>query len=805
MIRNLLLACLLAAALSQAAPGLSHAQTDGTGTAPSAPPPAGSQPATAAGPAALAASPAPSAPSALPEEVTSSIGRLTTAIEAAEKSLGRMREMDIDIARLRDEVEDVLMRATELADQLRPRLTEIRSQIEKLGPPPPKDAQPPEAPAVTAERTRLTNEAAALDGAIKTLEVTWVRARQAIVRITDLRLAMFTRSLLERNASPLLPPMWRDAVRDAPQVQRLLVYIASDWWRTMERTVGTGSLLLLLAVAAGAYLAGRTAVMRLTKVTRAERERTPSFFEQAATASWVAPLRAAPALLAIVIVYTGLDALELLYYPSAQIAITVTRSALIFVAVAALIATVLSPSEARRRLVPLSDRSALRVCRILQGIVAIYAADLALISITRTLYLPLSLTVVQSLLASLALAGMLILLLRTRFEPRDANPFQTIPRDHPRWLKIPLWFATVIIIVACLTGFVALGRFAAQQLVLTGVVAVVCVLLFLAIRAFTRDPVDARMGQVLEARFGIDGPRRQQLAWLTEVTLTLVLIIGAVPVILLQWGFSGADIRDWAKAAIFGFEIGQFRISLARIVIGIVLFTILLFLTRVLQRWLREQVLGPRVDPGIASSVDTAVGYAGILLAGVLAISYAGLDITNIAIVAGALSVGIGFGLQSIVNNFVSGLILLIERPIKVGDWVVIGGEQGNVRRVSVRSTEIETFDKASLIVPNAELISSRVLNWTHRNTLGRIILNVKVAPECDPRAVIALLERCARNHPHVLPAPEPRAYLENLSASALEFSLRVHLGDVNRALDVRSELRVAFLEAFRDARIAIV
>ena len=204
---------------------------------------------------------------------------------------------------------------------------------------------------------------------------------------------------------------------------------------------------------------------------------------------------------------------------------------------------------------------------------------------------------------------------------------------------------------------------------------------------------------------------------------------------MLQWGFSGADIRDWFKSLFFGLEIGQFRISLARILLGIVLFIALLFATRLFQRWLRERALQQtRMDPGIANSIDTVVGYAGIALAALLAVSYAGFDITNLAIVAGALSVGIGFGLQSIVNNFVSGLILLIERPIKVGDWIVVGDQQGHVRRISVRATEIETFDRASLIVPNSELITGRVLNWTHRNSLGAVKVKVGVGLQCRSR-----------------------------------------------------------------------
>jgi potassium-dependent mechanosensitive channel len=474
--------------------------------------------------------------------------------------------------------------------------------------------------------------------------------------------------------------------------------------------------------------------------------------------------------------------------------------------VATLIAAVLAPHEPQRRLVSLSDRSARRICRYLQAMTFVYASDLALTSIGRALYVPLSISVVQSLAASLAFAGLLIGLCLTPFEPYGTPREAAVARGRPRWLKVPLWGAALGIIVASALGYVALGRFAAQQLEMTGVVGLAATLLFLAIRAFTREPSEAPhpVGIMLERRFGLDAPRRQQLARLTEFALTLTLGILALPLLMLQWGFSPEDIRDWLKAALFGFEIGQFRISLARILIGVVLFTALLFGTRLVQRWLRENVLSTRTDPGIANSIDTAVGYAGIGVAALLSVSYAGFDVTNLAIVAGALSVGIGFGLQSIVNNFVSGLILLIERPIKVGDWIVVGNEQGNVRRISVRSTEIETFDRASLIVPNSELIAGRVLNWTHRNSMGRLVLKFNVCYSADARKAAAILLECARRNPAVMRTPAPKAVLEGLAEKWLEFSLRVYLADINEALDVQSELRISALESLRAAGIDI-
>jgi small-conductance mechanosensitive channel len=380
-----------------------------------------------------------------------------------------------------------------------------------------------------------------------------------------------------------------------------------------------------------------------------------------------------------------------------------------------------------------------------------------------------------------------------------------VSRNKPIWLKAPLWLAAFAIIGCCVVGYVALGRFLAQQLVMTGVVGLVATLLYLAIRAFTRGNTVSRghISMLLEEQMGFDETRRKQLGWLTETVLTVCVLLAVIPVLMLQWGFSGPDIRDWLKRLLFGFEIGQFRISLVRILIGIGIFVTILFVTRLVQRRLRENVLiAPRMDPGIANSIDTTVGYAGTGLAAIIAISYAGFDITNLAIVAGALSVGIGFGLQSIVNNFVSGLILLIERPIKVGDLVVVGGEQGTVRRISVRSTEIETSDRASLIVPNSELITGRVLNWTHRNALGRVVMKFSSGPDTDPRRVLAVLSECANRHPSVLREPAPIAVFEGYSPTTTDFSLRVLLPDITHSLKVQSDLRVAIYEALRRAHI---
>lgn len=279
----------------------------------------------------------------------------------------------------------------------------------------------------------------------------------------------------------------------------------------------------------------------------------------------------------------------------------------------------------------------------------------------------------------------------------------------------------------------------------------------------------------------------------------------AIPLVLLTGNFAWTDIPDWLRAAVLGFDIGPARVSLVRILLAAVLFLAFLFGTRLFQRWLLAKPLAPpRVEAGIAHSISTVAGYAGIALGLFIAASVAGLDLSSLAIVAGALSVGIGFGLQSIVNNFVSGLILLIERPVKVGDWIVVKETAGHVRRIAVRATEIETLDRASVIIPNSELITGAVTNWTHRNALGRLAIRVPVHYRSDPGEVHAILERVARESRSILEHPPAAVTLDALGAAALEYSLRVYVADVNRAPEIESELRTAILEALREANVQV-
>ncbi len=279
-------------------------------------------------------------------------------------------------------------------------------------------------------------------------------------------------------------------------------------------------------------------------------------------------------------------------------------------------------------------------------------------------------------------------------------------------------------------------------------------------------------------------------------------------ILIRVWDPTGTLVETLSSYATDGIPMGDIRVIPTNILAGIIAFTILAGLTGWVKRWIDKRWLRQITpDRGARDALVTVVGYTGFSISALVGLSISGVNITGIAVVAGALSVGIGFGLQAIANNFVSGIILLFERPIKAGDFVSVGDVEGFVRKISIRATEIETLDNQDMLIPNSELISGRVTNWVLHNPYGRLIVKIGVAYGSDIEKVAAILEDSANQHEQVISdgrASPPKALFMGFGDSSLDFELRVRITDIKRRYDVLSDLNFSINQRFASENIVI-
>ena len=384
----------------------------------------------------------------------------------------------------------------------------------------------------------------------------------------------------------------------------------------------------------------------------------------------------------------------------------------------------------------------------------------------------------------------------------------------PAWLHRPvvslflggaLLFLLVVILLADLLGFQNLAMYLARGAVWNLLAMLVLWFLWLAGEVGLRHLLHPEAGRAAY-RYPDRTEAIQRLYMLSRWTLSLVLGVLLALWTLNSWGITLPQVAWAFQLTTCGPALGPVKLTTLNLVGASLVIYGGFFFSRLLRGVMVLRIF-PRtaLDRGVQYTISTTVHYVILILAAIIALDILGFALMNLVLVLGALGVGIGFGLQNIVNNFLSGLILLFERPVKVGDLLVIDGQWGRVKEIRVRSTIFETFDRCVMVIPNSELVSGKVHNWTHYGSgVNRLTLKVGVSYDADVRQVTKLLTEICRANPRVLDDPPPQVFFAVYGDSSLDFTIWVYLATPGDRTAATHELNSAIFEAFRQHGIEI-
>ncbi|MDM8343826.1 mechanosensitive ion channel [Pseudochrobactrum sp. sp1633] len=733
---------------------------------------------------------------------------LRRQIEDIGKALDKSKNNDETLANIKVKLEGISKKLLDAGLAFRPRLSEINSRLDQMGPPP-AEGKPAESEIVATERARLTAEKAEINTVIGFTEDASVQASQLIEKIGSMRRDLFTQTLSQRV--DINTELVTEVVNAAGYETKTFFYLLKSWWDfTLYPRLWTllGVLAISVIPALLIHLSARRWLADLYE--RDPLDEKPSYLSRLSVAFWSTVIPSVAVVVFLGLVYLLFQRFNLLRPDIAQLLAALFTLLFIVLFIYRLACGVLSPDMPNWRLLPVAPKPAQILIWLLTAAAITQSIEYFLEILNGVMSSPLSLTVAKSVIGT-AMVG--ALLLAIAFLKPIQNPKTGELRSWPRLTKIILILLGLMPILAAVFGYIGFARFIAQQIVVTGAFIVTMYLGFLTARAITHEKAFANtsLGRKLRDKFNANEATLDQLGLVAGIVINLIVLLIGVPLVLMQFGFQWSEMSTLFIRIMTGFQIGSFSISLISILTGILLFVMGYFLTRLFQNWLDGSVMARgRVDAGVRNSIKTVIGYVGLALSALLAISAAGIDLSSFALVAGGLSLGIGFGLQNIVSNFVSGLILLAERPLKVGDWVQTGTVSGFVKKISVRATEVETFQRETIIVPNSTLINDNVGNWTHRNKLGRSDMQILIGYRTDVRRIQAMLFEIARETPLVLKNPEPMVFLINMtelvsSNMMMRFEIRIFLADITSALGVRNELQFTIVERFAAEGISVM
>ncbi|SDF09577.1 mechanosensitive ion channel domain-containing protein [Thalassobaculum litoreum] len=756
----------------------------------------------------LGPSPAPDTDHVL-EETDGDIARWEQALEVFRLIGGRADLSQEQLAVIRTQIVDTKAVIEERRRQLDAQISQLHAQLDSLGPPPEDGLEPD---AVLRRRGELTERIREVEGRHKEIGLLIELADQLVEQIGVARVAELRERLFTQYPTPLRPEVLLTGLRDGLDVlARIISAPLMDLSRGLERSLSAlPPLITVTVIALAVWLASLFWLER-----RFGPHGEPTSYSRRVLAAIVVAISRGLAPAAVIA--APVFVIEQLAVTSglATIVLVSAQEALVrFLLLTGLIRAALAPHNTPWRLPDIPDESVSVIWRRSLILLTTLHVALFLIEVAQNLNISPELRSGFALVFSVLIATNLLALLRRDYwEPQaqaadgedESDDARTgiDPGTVIRWLLILVAVAGVAF---ALIGYSEAAIWLLSKLIDVSFLALALIMARGLVRdlgGIVDDPTTRAHRWVQRIAGASDAAITRTIFWF-NILIDLATFAGAMLGIALIVGMSAGDLYLIVMRALEGFDVGSVRISPGSLLAGLVAFFVALVITRMIQRGLVRRIFPhTHIDSGVQHSVTAGIGYIGVTLALLTAVATVGFDLSNLALIAGALSVGIGFGLQAIVNNFVSGLILLAERPIKVGDWIKIGAFEGTVKRINVRATEIQTFQRSEVIIPNSELITSALINYTHKDKYGRIDVAVPVSYGEDPKKVGDILLDVASEHPMVATWPEPYLYFHGFDDVAMRLQLRVYLIDINNFLTVTNDLHFGVAERLRAAGIA--
>ncbi len=725
---------------------------------------------------------------------------------------------DEDIEARLATIPPIQARLAAVASSLGPRVEDLQARQAQLGAPA-SPGSPAEDPRTVQTRRDLAQRLASLTADLQDARLLILTADQISATLSDRLRANFSARLWTRTRSVLDPGLWRDFAAALPNdLARLTRAVGDEMTQTasvarIARSVTIGVAALIISL----FLLGPGRVI-LNRVgyRRAARAGGEARLRRIVLALWLVLVAVAAPLLAGLLLRAVLTQIDAMTPDVDRVTALLVQAAVFAALLGGLGRALLSPGRPEWRLAPVPEDVVRRLAPF-PGLIGLAAGLASFVGgLDTILGASLASRVAGDCLAVItelaAVGGALAAVGRARVAQRAREPTGPSAADSESrlpWVLATLaaWFAVGAALAAMVVGYLALASFLMREAVwIAAILALLFLLLRLADDLFPSllSP-GAPLGSTLETALGLSHGTMDQLGVLLSGVTRLVLLLLAWAAVLAPFGASLEDVFQRFTATDFVVRLGLVSISPGAILGGIALFLLGLAITRAVRRWLEVRYLPKTaLDVGLRTSLAAGVTYVGALLAILVAFAYLGLSVAQIALFASALSVGIGFGLQSIISNFVSGLILLAERPVRVGDWIAIGDLEGDVRKINARATEIEMTDHSRLIVPNSDLVSKTVRNITHAGAMGRVKIVLKVDAAADPAEVRDILMARLTAHPKVVKSPAVAVYMTDVRDAAMEFTAFAYLISPRLVYGVKSELLFQIVPDLKAAGIAL-